>query len=67
MPDGKGGGEGEVVPMFAFDYYPYLPDVDNEVCDNTESGESLMAAPAAVGIAEQSGAAEDATTALAEA
>ena len=67
MPDGKGGWDGDVVPMYAFDYCPYLPDFDNEVYDGTELGESLTAAPAAVGTADQSGAAEEAKAALAEA
>jgi len=35
-PDGKGGWDGDVVPLYAFDYSPYLPDFDNDVCESTD-------------------------------
>ena len=44
-PDGKGGWNGDVVPLYAFDYCPYLPDFDNEVCESTNDPYA-MAMPA---------------------
>ena len=62
-PDGKGGWDGDVVPLYAFDYCTYLPDFDNEVCESTNdpyamampavSTEGAVAAP---GTSEETGA-----------